>query len=127
MSQIASSFPLQRSAPSRLRRLATPSRFLSVLVLVLLWEAASRCGVIPKRDIAAPSAILSTFAHLLRNGTLEHHMLVSLPRVAAGMTSGIVLGVGLALLAGLSRPGENLVDAPPPDAAHLAASRARAA
>jgi sulfonate transport system permease protein len=83
-----------------------------VLVLVLLWEAASRCGVIPKRDIAAPSAILGTFAHLLRNGTLEHHMLVSLARVAAGMTIGLVLGVGLALLAGLSRPGENLVDAP---------------
>jgi sulfonate transport system permease protein len=112
MSQVVTSLPLQRNAAPALRRLGAPGRFLSVLVLLLFWEAGSRLGVIPKRDIAAPSTIVVTFVQLLRDGTLEHHMLISLARVAVGLTIALVLGVGLALLAGLSRRGEDAVDAP---------------
>ena len=112
MSQLATSLPLPRNALPGLLRWAAPGRFLSVLVLLLVWEAGSRFGVIPKRDIAAPTTILVTFARLLRSGTLEHHMLISLARVAVGLTMALVLGIGLGLLAGLSRRGENAVDAP---------------
>ncbi len=35
-------------------------RWLSPLVLLLLWEMGSRTGFIPERTLAAPSAVLGT-------------------------------------------------------------------
>jgi sulfonate transport system permease protein len=87
-------------------RAATP------LVLVALWELAARIGLIPPRTLAPPSEVIRTFWSLLVTGELGHHLLVSLGRVAAGMVIGVVTGVTLALLSGLSRRGEILIDAP---------------
>jgi sulfonate transport system permease protein len=98
-------------SPRRLR-LDGLRRLVSPIVLVLAWEAGSRAGLIPPRVIAAPTAILSTAWDLTVTGDLPFNLLVSLARVAAGFTLGAVLGVGLALLAGLSRRGEDALDAP---------------
>jgi sulfonate transport system permease protein len=87
-------------------------RFVSPVVLVLAWEALSRAGVIPATVIAAPSAILATAWDLLRTGELGENLLVSLARVAAGFAIGAVVGAVLALVAGLSRLGEDIADAP---------------
>ena len=48
---------------------------------------------------------------LLRDGTLTEALWASLQRVLWGLGIGIPLGVVLALVAGLSRPGDDLVDA----------------
>ena len=87
-------------------------RFLSPLVLVLLWQAASMAGLIAPRTLAAPSTILVTAWELLVTGELPRHLLVSLGRVATGLAIGVSAGVALALVAGLSRLGEEVVDAP---------------
>jgi sulfonate transport system permease protein len=87
-------------------------RVISPLVLVLLWEALSRAGIIPARTVAAPSAILATAWDLTRTGELPFNLLVSLARVAAGFVIGSILGAALATLAGLSRRGEDVLDAP---------------
>jgi sulfonate transport system permease protein len=87
-------------------------RVISPLVLVLAWEALSRAGVIPARTIAAPSAILATAWDLTRTGELPFNLIVSLARVAAGFIIGSALGVVLATAAGLSRRGEDVLDAP---------------
>ena len=92
--------------PDGLRRLVSP------LLLVLLWEAGSRAGVIPPRAIAAPSAILASAWELTATGELPANLLVSLARVAAGFAIGAAVGVVLAAVAGLSRLGEDVVDAP---------------
>ncbi len=87
-------------------------RFASSLLLLATWEAASRTGVLSPRLLAGPDTILATFWHLLANGTLERNLLVSLVRVAAGMGCAILVAVPLAFVAGMSRSGENVVDAP---------------
>ena len=87
-------------------------RFISPLVLVLLWQAASTAGLLSPRTLAAPSTILLTAWDLLASGQLLWHILVSLARVLAGLGIGLVAGVLLALAAGLSRLGEDVVDAP---------------
>ena len=87
-------------------------RYASAVALLLAWEALSRAGVIPARTIAAPSAILASAWALTITGELPANLLVSLARVAAGFAIGSVLGVVLAALAGLSRLGEDVVDAP---------------
>jgi sulfonate transport system permease protein len=49
---------------------------------------------------------------LSASGELLENLLVSLGRVAVGLGIGVVAGVGFALVAGLSRIGEDAVDAP---------------
>jgi sulfonate transport system permease protein len=86
------------------------SRWLSPLLLLLLWEAASRAGAIPAHFLAAPSAIGQTLFDMLASGELPSNLLVSLARAATGLVIGAGVGIVLALLAGLSRPGEVAVD-----------------
>ena len=64
------------------------------------------------RTIAAPSAILASAWELTATGELPGNLLVSLARVAAGFAIGTAAGIVLASAAGLSRLGEDLVDAP---------------
>ncbi|MBP0443636.1 ABC transporter permease subunit [Roseomonas sp. SSH11] len=92
--------------------LARYRRFLSPLAIVLLWQAASMAGLIAPRTLAAPTTILAAAWELLVSGELPHHLLVSLARVATGLAIGVTAGIVLALISGLSRLGEEVVDAP---------------
>jgi sulfonate transport system permease protein len=56
--------------------------------------------------------VLATAWELLLSGELPHHLLVSLGRVALGLSIGVTVGAALALVSGLSRLGEEIVDAP---------------
>ena len=87
-------------------------RLLSPLIIVLVWQAGSSAGLIPPRTLASPASILASFWALTADGTLIDNMLVSLARVAAGLAIAIVAGTAAALVAGLSRIGEDAIDAP---------------
>jgi sulfonate transport system permease protein len=87
-------------------------RSLTTIIILAVWEAGSLAGLIPPRILAAPSAIAGTFWSMLASGELESNLLVSLGRVAAGLSIAIITGTTLALIAGLSRMGELAVDAP---------------
>ncbi|WP_424134246.1 ABC transporter permease subunit [Roseomonas chloroacetimidivorans] len=104
----AASFRLSFARPD----LSRYRRFLSPLVIVLLWQAASMAGLIAPRTLAAPTTILATAWELLISGELPQHLLVSLGRVATGLAIGVSAGMVLALISGLSRRGEEIVDAP---------------
>src|ERR1700761_1544691 len=86
------------------------SRALLPLLLLLAWEAAARSGLIPPRVLPAPSAVIGTFVGLVTSGELPAALLASLSRVATGLALGISAGTALALVSGLSRRGETLVD-----------------
>jgi sulfonate transport system permease protein len=87
-------------------------RFFSPLLLVGLWQLGSMLGLIPARTLAAPSTILATAWGLTVSGDLPYNLLVSLRRVIIGLGIGISVGGMLAIISGLSRRGEELVDAP---------------
>lgn len=87
-------------------------RYLSVIVLLVLWQIGAQAGLIPTRLLASPIQIIETAWSLTLDKTLPQNLLVSLGRAAAGLALGIGIGVVLALIAGLSRLGEDLVDAP---------------
>jgi sulfonate transport system permease protein len=108
-------FALPATAPALAAvapRLGRLRRFASPLLLVLLWQAASMAGLISPRTLAAPSTVLASAWELLLSGELPRHLLVSLGRVALGLGIGVTAGVAFALVAGLSRLGEDIVDAP---------------
>lgn len=104
------SAPPRRSP--RMWRFDGARRLVSPLILVLVWEALSQAGVIPARTIAAPSAILVSAWGLTVSGELPADLLVSLGRAMAGFVLGSGLGAAFALMAGLSRRGEEVLDAP---------------
>ncbi|MFG2137922.1 ABC transporter permease [Streptomyces sp. NPDC048650] len=95
----------RRPVPRWLRRAAGP------VGLLVLWQVLSATGALPADQLASPGTIATTAGDLLADGTLPSAMLVSLQRVAVGLLLGGVAGIALALASGLSRLGEDLVDA----------------
>ncbi|MFG2222796.1 ABC transporter permease [Streptomyces sp. NPDC048644] len=95
----------RRSVPRWLRRTVGP------VALLALWQVLSASGVLHEDILASPGTIAATGAGLISDGTLPSAMVVSLQRVAVGLLLGGVAGVALALASGLSRLGEDLVDA----------------
>jgi sulfonate transport system permease protein len=87
-------------------------RVLSPLALIVLWQLGATSGIISSRTLAPPSQVLVSFWSLLADGELQHHLLVSLGRAAKGLALAIALGSALALIAGLSKLGEYILDAP---------------
>ncbi|MEU0357913.1 ABC transporter permease [Streptomyces cyaneofuscatus] len=94
-----------RSVPRWLRRTVGP------LLLLVLWQVFSATGVLHPDVLASPGTIARAGGDLIADGTLPAAMGVSLQRVAVGLVLGGVVGTVLALVSGLSRLGEDLVDA----------------
>ncbi len=95
-----------RHVPPAVRRLA------STVLLIAIWQAGYAMGLISPRVLAPPSAIVQAAWTIILDGTLPHNLMISLGRVVVGLAIALGLGVPLALLSGLSRAGEDAVDAP---------------
>ncbi|UVL26590.1 ABC transporter permease [Pseudomonas donghuensis] len=80
------------------------------LLLLISWELASQAGWLSPKVLAAPSTAVLTGLELLRNGVLMPHLLASAQRAWLGLGLGVALGLLLALLAGLTRVGDALID-----------------
>jgi sulfonate transport system permease protein len=85
---------------------------LGPLAILIAWQLASSLGLVSTRVLAAPSTVLLTGWDLVKTGELQQHLWVSLGRVARGLGIGVSAGLLLALLAGLFRLGEDLLDPP---------------
>ncbi|WP_122666205.1 ABC transporter permease [Pseudomonas viridiflava] len=102
-------------ASSRRGRWKAPDfavRLLSPIALLLLWELASQLGLLPSRVIAAPSQIGGTLWAMIESGELGTHLWVSLQRALLGLSIGVAIGVVAALITGLSKKGEVILDSP---------------
>jgi sulfonate transport system permease protein len=80
------------------------------VLLVALWQLASSVGVLDSGTLAAPSEAFTAARQLLATGELQTHLWVSLQRVLWGLTFGVSAGLVLAVLAGTSKLGEDLLD-----------------
>jgi sulfonate transport system permease protein len=87
-------------------------RALGPLALLVLWQLLSSSGLVSERVLAAPSTVLDTAWTLASSGELSRHLWVSLGRVVRGLTLGVSTGLALALVAGLFKLGEDLLDPP---------------
>ncbi|MFB7631065.1 ABC transporter permease [Streptomyces sp. NPDC056149] len=105
---------LSRVVPVSARRWGVPRwvrRAVGPVGLVVLWQALSSGGALPADMLASPVDIARTAGGMVADGTLPSAMGVSLQRVVVGLVLGGFVGVALALVSGLSRLGEDLVDA----------------
>ncbi|WP_084489246.1 ABC transporter permease [Nocardia niwae] len=81
-------------------------------LLIAAWVAGSATGALDPETLPAPWTVAETAGDLLADGRLQSNLLTSVQRAAIGLGLGVVIGLVLALLAGLSRIGEALVDGP---------------
>lgn len=110
-----SSPDLERLVPSSSRRTRVPRwlrRTSGPLLLLALWQLLSSMGALTSDVLASPGRIAEVARDLLSDGSLTEAMTTSLQRVAVGLLLGTVVGTTLALVSGLFRIGEDLVDAP---------------
>ncbi|NKY41292.1 ABC transporter permease [Cellulomonas septica] len=114
--------PRALSRPATTRRRATrrlgPGRSipggaaLGLLALVAFWALGSATGFIDQRTLSAPWTVVTTAGELIESGRLQENLAVSAQRALLGLLLGIVLGTLLALVSGLTRIGEALIDGP---------------
>jgi sulfonate transport system permease protein len=105
------------SRPRGKRRLgpgkAIPFGYLiGPLLLLGVWIWGSAAGWIDPRVLTAPWTVASTAWDLWESGRLGPDLLVSTRRFALGLAFGVAAGLVLALVSGLSRWGEAVVDGP---------------
>ena len=107
--------PAPAQADRRQRRQWGWYRLISPVAVIALWQLLSSAGLIPADKLPPPTTVWHTAVSLVTAGspaygTLQGAMLVSLQRMAIGFAVGGTIAVLLALVAGLSRLGENAVD-----------------
>ncbi|MGY0490874.1 ABC transporter permease [Streptomyces sp. WG-D5] len=85
---------------------------LGPLLLLALWAAGSGAGLIDARSLPAPWTIAGTAGDLIADGRLQSNFATSAQRALLGLVFGVAAGLLLALVSGLSRIGEGIVDGP---------------
>ena len=98
----------RRLGPGRRRRLA----WVGPSALLLLWTVSSATGLLDPRILSEPWTVVATAGELISDGRLQENLAISAQRAGLGLFFGILVGAALALLAGLSRVGEALIDGP---------------
>lgn len=92
------------TVPRSVRRAAGP------VGLVLLWFLTSATGVLPESVLASPVDVAWQAVDLTRNGELPSAIAASGRRAGIGFLIGATVALALALLAGLFRLGEDVID-----------------
>ncbi|OZC90649.1 ABC transporter permease [Rhodococcus sp. 06-412-2C] len=82
------------------------------VLLLLLWVISSAAGWLDPQTLPAPWTIYQAAAELIADGRLQSNLLTSVQRAGISLVLGVAIGVVLALVAGLSRLGEAVVDGP---------------
>jgi sulfonate transport system permease protein len=94
--------------PHRIPR--SVQRLLGPVLVIVAWQLASTVGIFDPDTIPSPGSVLAAARDLVADGKLQENLIVSLGRVLKGLALGISVGTVLAVLAGLSRVGENVID-----------------
>ncbi|MGW6874504.1 ABC transporter permease [Streptomyces xanthophaeus] len=107
----------RRPAARKARRLGPGrgfpfGRLLGPALLIAVWWTASAAGFLDPRILSGPDTVIATAGDLVADGRLQGNILISLQRAGLGLLFGVLTGVAAAVLAGLSRTGEYLVDGP---------------
>jgi sulfonate transport system permease protein len=113
----APAVPTTKVATRRRRRLG-PGRPIPLgaaigpALLLGAWTIGSATGWLDERTLSAPWTVVTTAADLIERGRLQDSLLVSTRRAGLGLAFGVAIGLVLALVAGLSRWGEAVLDGP---------------
>ena len=100
------------SGPPRRRRAGVALRLLIPISIFVAWWLLTTTGVIPSTTLSTPAATWDAFVDLLRHQDLIGDIGVSIRRAVLGLALGAGIGLLLGIVVGLTRLGEELLDAP---------------
>ncbi|MBB3458774.1 sulfonate transport system permease protein [Rhizobium sp. BK313] len=83
---------------------------LGPALVLLLWYVASGLGWISPAKMPGPIVVASSFLDMVESGTLASDVSMSLQRAGIALVVGVASGFVLAILAGLTRLGDALID-----------------
>ena len=86
----------------RLSRSGTFRAIASPIVLLLIWEALVRIGLLDARFFPAPSSVIQELWTMVSSGIIFKHLGYTLSRVAMGFLIGAIPAVLLGIVMGLS-------------------------
>jgi len=100
---------------TRRRRLTGWRRVISPLALLVIWQLANVVHLVSATKLPPPTQVVSeaytlVTTHSAAYGTLQGALGVSAERMAIGFACGAGVALLLAVLAGLSRVGEDSID-----------------
>ena len=87
-------------------------RFLSPVVLLVLWQLSDSQSWVGATTLPGPLAILDAYRELWASGDLQAALPISLQRAGLGLLVGGTTGLVLGIIAGLSVTAERVYDAP---------------
>ncbi|EFL28808.1 putative ABC-type nitrate/sulfonate/bicarbonate transport system, permease component [Streptomyces himastatinicus ATCC 53653] len=87
-------------------------RALGPVLLLAIWSGGSATGLIDARNLSAPWTVVATAGDLIADGRLQTNVWTSAELAVSGLAYGVAAGLVLALIAGLSRLGEGVIDGP---------------
>jgi NitT/TauT family transport system permease protein len=79
-------------------------RYTPLLILALVWEAATRSGLVSPMALPSLDKVMTAWWGLAAGGDLTTNAIVSLSRGAAGLGAAIVVGVSLGVMMAWYRP-----------------------
>jgi sulfonate transport system permease protein len=100
----------QRRRRTGLRIPRTLRRVVGPLIVLIIWQVVCAAHVFTSYEVASPIAVFEAGRELAVQGVLVPNLLTSLRRVSVGLGLGVGIGVILAVLSGLFRIGEDLLD-----------------
>lgn len=103
--------PVVRRKPGLSERFSLARRAIGPLALVAIWAIITTAGLVDPSILPSPQGLAHGFKQLWVEQNLQGQIGVSLGRAAAGGAVGILIGLALGVVAGLSRLGEELFDA----------------
>lgn len=83
---------------------------LGPALLLVYWSIGSASGFIDPRILPAPWVAVTTGIELIEQGRLQDHLAISAARAGQGIFFGVIAGVLVALLSGLSVAGGYVFD-----------------
>jgi sulfonate transport system permease protein len=82
------------------------------VALLAVWVVGSKAGFISPTILTAPWDVVTAFGDQWAHHDLFGNIVASLERAGLGLAFGVVGGTVLAVVSGLSRAGESLIDGP---------------
>jgi len=90
--------------------LKTVQRYLPLLLLAVLWEAAPRLNLVDSGSLPPPTRVAAAWWALLSSGDLVSNGWSSLQILVAGLVLGVVVGTALGVLMAWYRPIDDVVN-----------------
>ncbi len=103
--------PVVRQARGLSERFALLRRAAAPLLVVIAWAVCTSAGWVDPSILPSPTGLVQGFQQLWTSENLPGQIGVSLSRALVGGAAGIALGLLLGTAAGLSRLGEEFLDA----------------